>query len=230
MSCAILYTYAMTESVILSLSGGLDSCVCYYYLQSLGYSVRGVNFSYGAKHNARERAAAEKICPGLMKIDLDFSHIKSALLVGGGPVPDGHYKESDMKSTVVPFRNGIMLSYLAAIAESCGARKIALANHSGDHAIYPDCRTDFVAAMDRAVTLGTYGRIGVLSPFTEINKTDIVAMGKKLGIEKQMFESWSCYKGGDAHCGTCATCVERREAFVNAGLTDKTRYGELVCA
>ncbi|MDD4003895.1 MAG: 7-cyano-7-deazaguanine synthase [Elusimicrobiaceae bacterium] len=218
----------MTETVILSLSGGLDSCVCYFYLQSLGYAVRGVNFSYGSKHNARERAAAEKLCPGLLKLELDFSQIKSDLLLSGGPVPDGHYHEIGMKSTVVPFRNGIMLSYLAAIAESSDCRKIAIANHSGDHALYPDCRTEFITALNGAVALGTYSKVGILSPFSEINKTDIVALGKKLGIERQMYDSWSCYRGGESQCGTCATCAERREAFVNAGLPDLTRYGELV--
>ncbi len=219
----------MKETVILSLSGGLDSCVCYYYLQSLGYTVRGVNFSYGSKHNAKERAAAEKLCPGLIKIDLDFSHIKSDLLLTGGTIPDGHYEQPNMIRTVVPFRNGIMLSYLAALAESMDCRKIALANHSGDHAIYPDCRTEFINAMNNAVNLGTYGKIEILSPFSEINKTDIVALGKKLKIEKQMYESWSCYKGGEFACGTCGTCVERREAFVNAGLPDLTPYGKQAC-
>lgn len=219
----------MKETVILSLSGGLDSCVCYYYLQSLGYTVRGVNFSYGSKHNAKERAAAEKLCPGLIKIDLDFSHVKSDLLLTGGSIPDGHYEQPNMIRTVVPFRNGIMLSYLAALAESMDCRKIALANHSGDHAIYPDCRTEFISAMNNAVRLGTYGHIEILSPFSEINKTDIVALGKKLKIEKQMYESWSCYKGGELACGTCGTCVERREAFVNAGLPDLTPYGKKAC-
>ncbi|MFA6584173.1 MAG: 7-cyano-7-deazaguanine synthase QueC [Elusimicrobiaceae bacterium] len=219
----------MRETVLLSLSGGLDSCVCYFYLQSLGYNVRGINFSYGAKHNAAERAAAEKICPALIKLDLNFEHIKSDLLLTGGPVPDGHYEDAVMKKTVVPFRNGIMLSYLAAIAESENCSKIAIANHSGDHAIYPDCRPDFIAAMSKAVQAGTYTRVEILSPFSAMTKTHIAMTGKKLGLEKIMSGTWSCYKGGAKHCGTCGTCVERKEAFSLAGVKDETVYEETEC-
>ena len=127
-----------------------------------------------------------------------------------------------MKSTVVPFRNGIMLSIAAGIAESNELKYVMMANHGGDHAIYPDCRRAFVDAMSEATAQGTYVGVQVLAPYTDITKADIARHGKRLGIDYA--ETWSCYKGGDKHCGKCGTCRERREALAEAGIEDHTEY------
>ena len=127
-----------------------------------------------------------------------------------------------MSSTVVPFRNGIMLSIAVGIAESNGLKFVMMANHGGDHTIYPDCRPEFVDAFDKTAQAGTYVKVGLLSPFVNWTKTDIARRGKELGINYA--ETWSCYKGGEKHCGKCGTCVERREALSEAGIEDPTVY------
>ena len=149
-------------------------------------------------------------------------YFKSSLLESGANIPDGSYDEDNMKSTVVPFRNGIMLAVAAGIAESNGLTKVLIANHGGDHTIYPDCRPEFIAAMDAAVEAGTFANVHVVAPYTNISKADIARRGSSLGIDYA--ETWSCYKGGDVHCGTCGTCVERKEALREAGITDNTKY------
>jgi 7-cyano-7-deazaguanine synthase len=127
-----------------------------------------------------------------------------------------------MKSTVVPFRNGIMLSVAVGLAESRGLQHVMMANHGGDHTIYPDCRPEFVAAMSEAARTGTFPGITLLCPFTSLTKAQIAARGRELGIDYA--ETWSCYKGGERHCGRCGTCVERREALAEAGIPDPTAY------
>jgi 7-cyano-7-deazaguanine synthase len=130
-----------------------------------------------------------------------------------------------MKQTVVPFRNGIMLSIAAGVAESVEATGVVIAAHSGDHAIYPDCREPFMQAMGDAIRLGTYAGVRVLRPFIAMSKGEIAARGAALGVD--FAQTWSCYKGGEIHCGRCGTCVERREAFQVAGLHDPTQYADL---
>jgi 7-cyano-7-deazaguanine synthase len=127
-----------------------------------------------------------------------------------------------MKSTVVPFRNGIMLAIAAGMAESNELQYIMMANHGGDHTIYPDCRPEFVEAFDAASHAGTYNGVRLLSPYCNMTKGQIAARGKELGIDYA--ETWSCYRGGDKHCGKCGTCVERREALAEAGIPDPTDY------
>ena len=157
-------------------------------------------------------------------IKLDFMHryFTSSLLEGGDAIPEGHYADENMKSTVVPFRNGIMLSIAAGIAESNGLKKILIANHGGDHTIYPDCRPEFIKAMNEAIINGTYEDVSIDAPYTNITKADIAAIGKRLGIDYS--ETWSCYKGGEKHCGKCGTCIERKEALALAGIDDRTEY------
>jgi 7-cyano-7-deazaguanine synthase len=149
-------------------------------------------------------------------------HFASDLLQSGGEIPDGHYEEETMKQTVVPFRNGIMLAIAAGLAESQGAEGLVIAAHAGDHAIYPDCRETFMQAMADAMTFGTYAGVQLIRPFIATDKAGIAALGHKLGVDYA--QTWSCYKGGDIHCGTCGTCVERREAFLMAGVPDPTEY------
>ncbi len=188
----------------------------------------GISFDYGSNHNAREIPFAKMHCERLgikhITINLDFMHqyFKSSLLDGAEAIPEGHYADDNMKSTVVPFRNGIMLSIAIGIAESNNLDQVFIANHGGDHTIYPDCRPEFINAIDAAATAGTYNNVKVVAPYTKITKSDIARIGKKLGIDYT--ETWSCYKGGEVHCGKCGTCVERKEALAEAGIDDKTIY------
>lgn len=213
---------------IIVLSGGMDSVTM---LHEFASEIKvAVSFDYGSKHNAKEIPFAALHCQQLgiqhIVIPLDFMtrYFKSSLLMGGEDIPEGNYDDENMKSTVVPFRNGIMLSVAAGLAESHGLKRLFIANHFGDHAIYPDCRAGFIKAMNEAVSEGTYEHIRIEAPYTGINKTDIAKRGAKLGINYA--ETWSCYKGGEKHCGKCGTCMERKEAFREAGLTDPTIYEE----
>lgn len=188
----------------------------------------GISFDYGSNHNAREIPFARMHCDRLgikhIVINLGFmtDYFHSSLLEGADAVPEGHYTDDNMKSTVVPFRNGIMLSVAVGIAESNGLKYVMMANHGGDHTIYPDCRPEFVEAFNAAAAAGTYDGVGLLAPYTGITKSEIAAKGKGMGIDYA--ETWSCYKGGERHCGRCGTCVERREALAEAGITDTTEY------
>ena len=190
----------------------------------------GISFDYGSNHNAREIPFAAMHCERLgikhIVINLGFMHqyFKSSLLEGAEAIPEGNYDDENMKSTVVPFRNGIMLSIAAGVAESNGLKYVMMANHGGDHTIYPDCRPEFVSAMSEATRLGTYPGIEVLAPYTGITKSDIARHGKASGIDYA--ETWSCYKGGEHHCGKCGTCRERIEALADAGIEDHTVYDE----
>lgn len=215
----------MKNSVII-VSGGMDSITLLY--DHKDEIALGISFDYGSNHNAREIPFAKMHCERLgikhITINLDFMHqyFKSSLLDGAEAIPEGHYADENMKSTVVPFRNGIMLSIAIGIAESNNLDQVFIANHGGDHTIYPDCRPEFINAIDAAATAGTYNNVKVVAPYTKITKSDIARIGKKLGIDYT--ETWSCYKGGEVHCGKCGTCVERKEALAEAGIEDKTRY------
>lgn len=211
---------------LLVLSGGMDSTTMLYeYADRIALAV---TFDYGSNHNAREIACAEYNCAQLgielVKIKLDFIGrlFQSSLLQGAGAIPEGNYDDENMRSTVVPFRNGIMLAAAAGLAESRGLHTLMLANHGGDHAIYPDCRPTFVGAMDSAIAAGTYDGIRLYAPYTSLTKAEIAARGASHGLD--FAHTYSCYKGGELHCGRCGTCVERREAFLLAGLPDPTLY------
>lgn len=187
-----------------------------------------VSFDYGANHNAREIECARRQCAKLgiehIVIPLGFMkrYFESSLLSGAEAIPEGHYAADNMKSTVVPFRNGIMLSVACGLAESRGLRHVMMANHGGDHTIYPDCRPEFVKAMSEAMRCGTYDGVTLLASFTDITKSDIARIGHELGVDYA--DTYSCYKGGEKHCGKCGTCVERKEAFALAGIPDPTIY------
>jgi 7-cyano-7-deazaguanine synthase len=215
------------KSLVL-LSGGMDSVTALYHAAAEHEVTDALSFDYGSKHNCREipfaRLHAEKLGVRHTVIPLKFiaEHFASDLLASGGEIPDGHYEEASMKRTVVPFRNGIMLGIAAGFAESRGAEAVVIAAHSGDHAIYPDCREPFMQAMSEAIRAGTYAGIVVLRPFIALTKSQIAARGAALGVDFSV--TWSCYKGGAIHCGACGTCVERREAFLLAGLADPTEY------
>ena len=215
------------KTVVL-LSGGMDSVTAFHQVSRDHEVVAALTFDYGSKHNASEipfaRLHARRAGVEHRVIDLGFMNdcFASDLLRSGGEIPDGHYAEANMKRTVVPFRNGIMLAAACGFAESVEAEALAIAAHSGDHAIYPDCREPFMRAMASAMEEGTYARIQLMRPFIDMDKAAIARRGFELGIN--FAETWSCYKGSEVHCGTCGTCVERREAFALAGLVDPTAY------
>ena len=207
-------------------SGGLDSTTLLYEEQER--IALAISFNYVSNHNEREIACAHRHCQRLgiehLVIDLDFikQNIASSLTAGADAIPDGNYDDENMRSTVVPFRNGIMLSIACGIAESRGLTRVLIANHGGDHAIYPDCRASFIQAMDSAMKAGTYIGVSISAPYTNLTKSEIVRRGSALGIDYG--ETYSCYKGGEQHCGTCGTCRERRDAFREAGIPDPTSY------
>lgn len=213
---------------LIALSGGVDSTTLLYeYREEVACAV---GFDYGSKHNARELAAAKAICRELeipyLIIPLAFigEYFRSDLLLSGGEMQLGDYSEENMSSTVVPFRNGIMLSILAGLAESRDLQQVLIANHFGDHAIYPDCRESFVKPMGEAITAGTSNGVKLVAPYTTLTKAEIVARGTRLGVPYD--KTYSCYQGGERHCGRCGTCRERHEAFVANGLEDPTLYEE----
>lgn len=219
----------MTQKVkaaLLVLSGGMDSVTMLYEFRN--EIALAVNFHYGSNHNERETECARYHCGKLgielLELNLEFmgEYFHSSLLDGPEAVPEGHYTDDNMRSTVVPFRNGIMLSVAAGIAESNGLNKLLIANHSGDHAIYPDCRRSFIDAMAQAIQQGTYEDIRLEAPYCSLSKSEIAAKGKILGIDYS--KTYSCYRGQKNHCGTCGTCVERKEALRDAGIDDTTVY------
>lgn len=216
----------MSKNAVLILSGGIDSTTLLYdRAESIALAI---SFDYGSNHNKKEIECARWHCEHLaiphVVIPLEFmgKYFKSSLLSGSESIPEGHYEDENMKSTVVPFRNGIMLAIAAGMAESRDLDTVMIANHGGDHAIYPDCRDNFIKAMGEATAFGTYNNVKVVGPYTNITKGEIVAIGKRLGVDYS--HTYSCYKGGDKHCGKCGTCVERAEAFEYAGLQDPTDY------
>ncbi len=204
----------------------MDSTTALAWAKQQHEVVGCVNFQYGSKHNDQEYSAAQKVADHygvqIFYVALPFDNFKSDLLKTGGEIPEGHYADPSMKRTVVPFRNGIMLSFAAGLAESIGAEALALGNHFGDHAIYPDCRKSFIEPMARAIEEGTYAKIKVLSPFCELSKTHVATLGQSLGVPFEL--TYSCYKGQAEHCGKCGTCFERKEAFKESGVTDPTVY------
>lgn len=216
----------MDKDSVLILSGGLDSTTLLHFQKER--IALAVSFDYGSNHNSREIECARMQCQQLgiehLVIPLAFmgEYFKSSLLSGASEIPKGDYDSENMKSTVVPFRNGIMLSVACGLAESRGLKHVMMANHGGDHAIYPDCRPEFTKAMSGAMQAGTYNRITLIDPFTNITKGDIVALGIKLGVDYS--QTYSCYCGGEKHCGNCGTCRERKHAFIEAGVQDPTDY------
>ena len=218
----------MKKDSIMVLSGGMDSTTMLHdYAERIALAF---TFDYGSNHNAREIDCARYNCAllgiELVEVKMDFIGrlFNSSLLSGADAIPEGDYADANMRSTVVPFRNGIMLAAAAGLAESRGLHTVMLANHSGDHSIYPDCRPGFVDAMSRAISEGTYDHISIFAPYTGMTKTEIAARGAQLGIDYA--HTYSCYKGGERHCGRCGTCRERREALRDAGLDDPTLYEE----
>ena len=215
----------MKDSIIV-VSGGMDSVTLMHDFKDR--IALAVTFDYGSNHNAREIECARRQCALLgiehIVIPLAFmgEYFRSSLLSGADSIPEGHYADENMKSTVVPFRNGIMLAVACGLAESRDLRHVLIANHGGDHAIYPDCRGGFIDAMSLAMKEGTYEGIDILAPYTDMTKTAIASRGAELGVDYS--QTYSCYRGEERHCGKCGTCVERKEAFRDSGVPDPTSY------
>lgn len=211
------------KNALIVYSGGMDSTVLLY--EHREHIALAVSFDYGSKHAARELECATRNCQRLgiehIIIPLAFmgQHFKSALLEGGADIPDGDYAADNMTSTVVPFRNGIMLSIAVGLAESRGLEWVLIAAHFGDHEIYPDCRAEFIGSMTHAAHTGTYNNVVIEAPYAWISKRDIAERGRAVGVD--FADTYSCYKGGETHCGTCATCRERKEALTGF---DPTKY------
>jgi 7-cyano-7-deazaguanine synthase len=217
--------------MIVLLSGGLDSTVLTAQTLASGHHTEAVSIHYGQRH-ARELDAATDVAAwyGIRHDIIDLTglrgHLTGSALTTGPDIPDGHYTAPSMAVTVVPNRNMILLAVAAAVASARGHATVAAAMHAGDHPIYPDCRPEFVAAASLATQLGTagFGNVQVDAPFARLDKTGIVRVGHELGAPMHL--SWSCYRGGTQHCGRCGTCVERAEAFHQAGVPDPTRYAD----
>jgi len=210
------------KDIVILYSGGMDSSVALYkYANEIKLAV---SFDYGSKHNKIEIEYATQNCKALgiehrvIEIDLNKMGFVSDLLQSGGEIPDGHYEDETMKKTVVPFRNGIMLSITAGIAESIDCNKLLISNHAGDHAIYPDCRPEFINSMNDAIRFGTYNNVEIFAPFTNFSKREIALIGKEINVPFE--KTYSCYNGQEQHCGTCGTCTERKEALEGFDKTD----------
>lgn len=213
----------MTSLVLLS--GGMDSTTALAATRNVRLAL---SVDYGQRH-VKEIAAAERIAAlyGVRHEVLDLTGwgrlLKGSSLTDPDvAVPDGHYAAPSMVATVVPNRNATMLMAAVGVADALGIAKVVTAVHAGDHAVYADCRPEFIDAANETARVATEGRVRIVAPFVHITKTEIARLGHK--HEAPLHLSWSCYKGGERHCGTCGTCYERREAFADAGLIDPTDY------
>ncbi|QRM35482.1 7-cyano-7-deazaguanine synthase QueC [Microvirga sp. VF16] len=210
-------------------SGGLDSVTLAHKVAAEHTLTRLVSFDYGQRHKKElDAARACAVCLAVPHDTVDITAVGHRLtgsaLTSGEPVPEGHYAEETMRITVVPNRNAIMLAIAFGVAAADQVEAVAAAVHGGDHFIYPDCRPDFIESFEtmQRHALEGIARIALYTPFVRLNKADIVREGARLGVS--FADTWSCYQGGERHCGRCGTCVERREAFHLAGIEDPTSY------
>ena len=222
----------MTSTHIVLLSGGLDSTTCLALATEMADSdtrVRALSVNYGQRHRDAELAAARAVAEhyAVPHDVLDLSSWGrlipgSALTDAAVPVPTADYDADTMATTVVPNRNAVLLMAAAGIADAHGGGLVYTAVHGGDHHLYPDCRPEFMGAAHRTAQAATEGRVGLEAPFIRFSKADIVGVGHNLRAPLHL--TWSCYEGGEEHCGTCGTCRERRDAFTTAGVPDPTTY------
>lgn len=216
------------KSSVVLLSGGLDSTVLLAKLVAENRRVLALGVDYGQRHS-REIEAARAICAhygveyrlaDLRGISQFFGN--NSLTDKSVPVYEGAYDEAGMKTTVVPARNLLLISLATAWAISEKCETVAYAAHGGDHAIYPDCREEFAEKLDAVVRIADWHSVRLERPFVGMSKAEIVALGAKLGAPFHL--TWSCYNGGEKHCGKCSTCLERADAFRTAGIPDPTLY------
>jgi 7-cyano-7-deazaguanine synthase len=217
----------MSQKVVVIFSGGMDSFTVLNLAVKQGLEVFALSFNYGQKHK-KELDYAAQACQelGVHHKIVDISAINQ--LIGGSSltsdieVAEGHYEEESMKSTVVPNRNMILLSMAVGYAVSIDANKVYYGAHSGDHAIYPDCRPEFVHKMNDVCAIANYEAVEIVTPYLDVSKTAILTEGLKMGLDYNL--SWTCYNGREKACGKCGACQERLEAFTENGVTDPLEY------
>ena len=218
------------KGTVVLLSGGMDSTTLLYHLLKTEdkKTLAAISFNYGQRHR-KEIAQAQEIAyrHNVPHTTIDLKNLKpilkgSALTDDSIEVPEGHYEAESMKQTVVPNRNLIMLTIASSMAISLKYSQVAYAAHSGDHAIYPDCRKEFIDKLKEVFELSDWHKIKLSTPFIAMTKAEIAKHGHELGVPYHL--TWSCYKGRELHCGKCGTCVERRSAFIEANIPDPTEY------
>lgn len=218
----------MKPRAVVLLSGGLDSTTLFYRLASEGYALHGLSVDYGQRHRKEmefARRTAARLGAAYDIVDLtSVTHLltTSALTNRAVEVPEGHYEAETMQLTVVPNRNALMLAAAFGVAASEGAVLVAAAVHSGDHAIYPDCRRDFIERFQAMQDASLGAHIELSTPYLDVDKVAIARDARRLGVP--LADTWSCYRGGADHCGRCGTCVERAWAIAQAGIADPTVY------
>lgn len=221
----------MKESAVVLLSGGLDSTVLLFKAKADGLAPIGLTVRYGQRHAeeafaahaiAHEAGVPHVVCDADQALTPIFANANSSQVGRFSDVPEGHYAAPEMVSTIVPNRNMVLLALAGALAVSRGASQVLFAAHSGDHAVYPDCKPDFVEAMKDAMWLGS--QVSLWAPFSGMFKAEIVLLGSMLDVPMQL--TYSCYRGNRRHCGRCSTCVERQEAFSIAAVADPTEYAD----
>ena len=218
----------MSKKVVVIYSGGMDSYTALHKAIKQGLTPYALTFDYGQRH-IKEIDVARGVCQelGINHKIIDISAINQ--LIGGSSLTDnsievaeGHYQEENMKSTVVPNRNMILLSLAIGYAVSIGAEQVYYGAHSGDHAIYPDCRPEFVAKMNEVAAIANYEKTEIFSPYLNTDKIGILKDGLAMGLDYS--KTWTCYNGREKACGKCGSCVERLEAFSANGLSDPIAY------
>ncbi len=217
----------MSQKVVVIFSGGMDSFTVLNHAVKQGLQVYALSFDYGQRHK-KELDYAARACQslGVAHKIVDISAINQ--LIGGSSltsdieVAEGHYEEDSMKTTVVPNRNMILLSMAVGYAVSIDANKVYYGAHSGDHAIYPDCRPEFVHKMNEVCAIANYEAVEIVTPYLEVSKTAILTAGLAMGLDYS--QTWTCYNGREKACGKCGACQERLEAFADNGVTDPLAY------
>ena len=207
--------------IVVIYSGGMDSFTILNKALQEGHNVLAISFNYGQRHN-KELDYAARACKelGIVHKLVDISAMQtlmsnSSLMAKSDVIiPEGHYEAENMKSTVVPNRNMILISLAIGYAVNEGASEVWYGAHAGDHTIYPDCRPEFVEAMSKASLLANFEPIAVVAPYLNTDKIAIVKEGLAMGIDYG--KTWTCYNGREKACGKCGSCVERLEAFAEA--------------
>ncbi|MDX1634325.1 MAG: 7-cyano-7-deazaguanine synthase QueC [Marinobacter sp.] len=217
----------MSETVVVIYSGGMDSFTLLHRALARGLTVHALSFNYGQRH-VRELDAASAVCRqlGVPHQVLDITALGAVMagsaLTGAGSVPEGHYQEDSMKATVVPNRNMILLSLATGYAVTVEAAAVWYGAHGGDHAIYPDCRPEFVERMDAVCRVANYQPVRIEAPYLRADKSGILAEGLAMGLDYS--QTWTCYNGRELACGRCGSCQERLEAFASHGVADPLPY------
>lgn len=209
------------------ISGGMDSVTMLHDLHERGHELEVISFDYGQRHVkelevAKANADQLGLVHTIVKMDFMANLLDQSALTGDIDVPEGHYEDDNMKLTVVPNRNMIMASIAIGRAVNIGAENVALGVHSGDHAIYPDCRPEFIDKLNAVAQIANYDPVNVLAPYIDMDKTSIIERGLEIGVDYA--KTWTCYKGKELACGQCGSCQERLEAFANNNMKDPVPY------